>query len=80
MTHSLDKENSLTLIYILLNLLDGKDNQKINVFGILVAQEDKKWNEKSTLNILSSTSIRYKEKSFYTQNIEIDIPINELLI
>jgi len=73
-------KNSLTLIYILLNLLDGKDNQKINVFGILVAQEDKKWNEKSTLNILSSTSIRYKKKSFYTQNIEIDIPINELLI
>jgi len=72
-------KNSLTLIYILLNLLDGKDNQKINVFGILIAQENKKWNEKSTLNILSSTSIRYKKKSFYTKGSEIIISIDKLL-
>jgi len=73
-------KNSLSLIYILLNLLDGKNNQKINVFGILIAQEDKKWNEKSTLNILSSTSIRYKKKSFYTKSSETIISIDKLLI
>jgi len=72
-------KNSLSWVYVLLNLLDGKENQKIKVYGILVAQKNKNWNENDTLNILSSTSIRYKKKSFYTTNTSIDIPINNLL-
>jgi len=71
---------SLSWIYLLLNLLNHDEKQSIKVFGILVAQKDMEWKHRSDLNILSSTSIRYKKKSFYTQNIEIDIPINELLI
>ena len=73
-------KNSLSWVYILLNLLDGKENQKIKVYGILVAQKNMNWNKNDTLNILSSTSIRYKKKSFYTPDTSIDIPINDLLI
>jgi hypothetical protein len=72
-------KNSLSWVYLLLNLLNGKENQKIKVFGILVAQEDKKWNEKSTLKIFSSTSIRYNKRSFYTKESELKIEINRLL-
>jgi len=72
-------KNSLSWVYLLLNLLNGKENQKIKVFGILIAQEDKKWNEKSTLKIFSSTSIRYNKRSFYTEKSELRIEINRLL-
>jgi len=70
---------SLSWVYLLLNLLNNKENQEIKVFAILVAQQNKNWNSRETLNILSSTSIRYKKKSFYTSNIEIDIPFVDLL-
>ena len=72
-------KNSLTFIYILLHLLRGKENQKINVFGILVAQVEKNWNEKHRLNILSSTSIRYRKKSFFTEDVEFSIAIDKLI-
>ena len=72
-------KNSLTFIYILLHLLRGKDNQEINVFGILVAQIEKNWNEKNRLNILSSTSIRYIKRSFFTQESKIEIVYQELI-
>jgi len=73
-------KNSLTWLYFLLNLLKTKENQKIQVYGILVSHNESiKWNDKSTLNILSSTSIRYKKKSFYTPDTSIDIPISDLL-
>jgi len=72
-------EKSLSWVYLLLNLLDDKQNQKINVYGVLVAQKDKKWNSKETLNIFSSTSIRYKKISFYTTNTTIDIDLNSIL-
>ena len=72
-------KNSLSWVYLLLNLLNGKENQKIKVFGILVAQEDKKWNEKSTLKIFNSTSIRYNKSSFYTTENEFETEINRLL-
>lgn len=72
-------KNSLTFVYILLHLLRGKDNQKINVFGILVAQVEKNWNEKNRLNILSSTSIGYMKKSFFTEDVAFTISIDELI-
>ena len=72
-------KNSLAFVYILLHLLRGKDNQKINVFGILVAQVEKNWNEKHKLNILSSTSIRYMRKSFFTEDSKFSISFNELI-
>lgn len=71
---------SLSWVYVLLNLLNHKEEQSIKVFGILVAQKNMNWNSRETLNILSSTSIRYKKKSFYTPNIEIDIPIKDLIL
>jgi len=50
--------NSLSWVYLLLNLLHEK--QKIQVFGILISQDNSCiWNEKSKLNIFSSTAIRY---------------------
>ena len=63
---------------ILLNLLDGKERGKIRVFGVLISQEKIDWNEKSTLNILSSTSIRYIKRSFYTSKSSIVINIDRL--
>jgi len=73
-------KNSLSWVYLLLNLLNGKQEQKIRVFGILVAQEDKKWNEKSSLNLFSSTSIRYIKRSFYTTESEFTIEIQKLIV
>lgn len=72
-------KNSLSFIYILLHLLDGKANQEINIFGILAAQKEMNWNEKSTLNIFSSTSIRYIKRSFFTQNSEIEIDFSDII-
>ena len=72
-------KNSISFIYILLHLLSGKDNQKIEIFAILVAQEDKNWNEKSSLNIFSSTKLRYTKRSFFTKNSEIEIKFQELI-
>jgi len=70
--------NSLSWVYLLLNILDGKQRQKIRVFGILVAQEDKRWNSKESLKLFSSTSIRYIKRSFYTEKNEFEIDINKL--
>ena len=72
-------EKSLTWTYLFLNLLNGKENQKIKVYGILVAQKRKNWNSKETLNILSSTAIRYIKRSFFTPNKEVEIKLNEIL-
>ena len=70
--------NSLSWTYLLLNLLHEKQN--IQVFGILISQDSKCiWNEISTLNIFSSTSIRYTKRSFFTQNSEIEIEYQELI-
>lgn len=71
-------KNSLSWVYLLLNLLDGKERGKIRVFGVLISQEKIDWNEKSTLNILSSTSIRYIKRSFYTSKSSIVINIDRL--
>jgi len=70
---------SFSWTYLLLNLLNHNKNQNIKLFGILVAQNDMGWNSHETLNILSSTSIRYKKKSFYTINTECSITMDELL-
>jgi hypothetical protein len=72
-------EKSLTWTYLFLNLLSGKQNQKIKVYGILVAQKNKNWNTKETLNILSSTAIRYTKRSFYTPNSEVEIKLDDIL-
>jgi len=69
---------SISWIYLLLNLLNHEINQNIKVFGILVAQKNMNWNSRETLNILSSTSIRYKKKSFFTEDTEYTIDINNL--
>jgi len=69
---------SLSWVYLLLNLLNNKENQKIKVFGILVAQKDMKWNENKDLDIFISTSIRYKKKSFYTPDTQMNISFKEL--
>jgi len=71
-------KNSLSFVYILLHLLEGKANQKINVFGILVAQKEMSWNEKSTLKLFSSTAIRYTKRSFFTQEGEIEMCFSDL--
>lgn len=72
-------EKSLTWTYLFLNLLNGKQNQKIKVYGILVAQKNKNWNTKDNLNIFSSTTIRYIKRSFYTPNSEVEISLNDIL-
>lgn len=72
-------KNSLEFVYILLHLLEGKANQKINVFGILVAREDKQWNGKEFLNIFSSTEIYYTKRSFFTQETEMTIEYQDLV-
>ena len=69
---------SLSWIYILLNLLNHSEKRNIKVYGIIVAQKKLNWNENDTLNILSSTSIRYKKKSFYTNNSIYTINFNEM--
>jgi len=68
---------SLSWVYLLLNLLDHS-KQEIKVYGILFAQKDLNWNRKDTLNILSSTSIRYIRKSFFTTSTTIEIEYNNL--
>ena len=70
-------KNSLSWVYLLLNLVHQQ--QKIRVFGILIAQKDVKWNMKSTLKLFSSTSIRYIKRSFYTSQNEVELEINTLL-
>ena len=72
-------KNSLTWTYILLNLLNNEQHQNIKVFAILVAQEDKNWNKKETLNILSSTKIKYTKRSFFTTENKIDIDYQDLI-
>lgn len=72
-------KNSLSFVYILLHLLEGKANQKINVFGILVAQKEMNWNKKSNLNIFSSTAISYTKRSFFTKDINIEICFDEII-
>ncbi len=72
-------EQSLSWIYLLLNLLKDKENQDIELFGILVAQTDKKWNLKSDLNIFNSTSIRYIKRSFFTTNSSLDVNYDDLI-
>ena len=72
-------KNSLTWTYILLNLLNSEQHQNIKVFAILVAQEDKNWNKKDTLNILSSTRIKYTKRSFFTTENEMYINYQELI-
>lgn len=72
--------NSLNWLYILVNLLHNKQNQKIKVFGILISQNETiKWNETSTLRVLSSTSIRYIKRAFYTSLKENNLTLQELL-
>jgi len=72
-------KNSLSWIYILLNLLDGKQGQKIRVFGILISQDNSiEWKKKDKLNLFSSTSIRYVKRSFYTTDSEMNMKINRV--
>lgn len=72
-------EQSLSWIYLLLNLLNGKENKEIEVYGILIAQKNVNWNEKSDLNIFNSTSIRYIKRSFYTTNNSFNINYDEFV-
>lgn len=72
-------EQSLSWIYLLLNLLYGKENKEIEIFGILAAQKNKNWNTKSDLYILNSTSIRYIKRSFFTTESYLDLNYNELV-
>lgn len=72
-------EKSLSWVYLLLNLLDGKEDQKIKVFGILVAQKNKNWNTKGNLQIFNSTSIRYIKRSFFTSLNEYSTTYNSLI-
>ena len=70
-------KNSLSWVYILLNLVHQK--QKIKVFGILVAQKEVNWNLKSTLKLFSSTAIRYIKRSFYTTENRLTLEIQQLI-
>ncbi len=72
-------KNSLELVYILLHLLEGKANQAINVFGVLVAQKDMQWNAINHLNIFSSTSICYTKRSFFTQEAKIELEYQDII-
>lgn len=72
-------KNSLSFVYILLHLLEGKSEQKINVFGILMAQKEMQWNQISNLNIFSSTAIRYTKRSFFTTEPQITLNYNDLI-
>ena len=71
-------EKSLSWVYLLLNLLNDKENQDIRVYGILVAQKRKNWDEVDTLNIFTSTSIRYTKRSFFETSNETTIELQEL--
>ncbi len=72
-------KKSLEFVYILLHLLEGKANQSINVFGILVAQKEMQWNQKATLNIFSATEIDYTRRSFYTQEKQIELNYQDII-
>lgn len=72
-------EKTLSWIYLLLNLLGNKENQKIRVFGIMIAQINKNWNHKETLNIFSSTNIRYIKRSFYTEKTSDSFSYTDLI-
>jgi len=72
-------KKSLEFVYILLHLLEGKANQSINVFGILVAQKDMQWNIVQNLNIFGSTSIRYVKRSFFTQESTLALEYQDII-
>ena len=74
----IESQNS-PLKNLLLNLLYGKENKEIEIFGILAAQKNKNWNTKSDLYILNSTSIRYIKRSFFTTESYLDLNYNELV-
>lgn len=79
-TDIIDKfEKSISWVYLLLNLLGGKENKEIQVYGILVAQKNVNWNEKGNLTIFNSTSIRYIKRSFYTTETSLNIDYNEMI-
>ena len=60
-------------------MLSGKENQDIEDYGILIAQNNKKWNEKANLNIFNSTSIRYVKRSFFTENSSLVIDYDDMI-
>ncbi|MEA2028806.1 MAG: hypothetical protein U9N49_07505 [Campylobacterota bacterium] len=72
-------KKSLEFIYILLHLLEGKANQSINVFGILVAQKDMQWNYQHNLKIFNATSIRYSKRSFFTEEAQIELDYQDIV-
>ena len=72
-------EKSISWVYLLLNLLNGKEEQDIKVYGVLVAQRNKNWDEMDDLQIFSSTNIRYKKKSFHTTNTSMNINLSDII-
>jgi hypothetical protein len=59
--------------------LEGKANQAINVFGVLVAQKDMRWNVVDNLNIFSFTSICHTKRSFFTQEAKIELEYQDII-
>ena len=72
-------ESSLSWVLLLLNLLENKQGQKIKVFGILVAQKDKKWNKYESLKIFESLSVDYIKRSFHTLDSIFTVDYQELI-
>jgi hypothetical protein len=55
------------------------ENLDLKIFGIVVAQKKLNWNSSENLNILLSTNVRYKLKSFYTVNRKMQISWKDIL-
>jgi len=69
--------NSLNWLHLLLSLEHTTEN--FEVFGIIIAQKKLEWNEVADLDILLSTVVRYKKKSFYTQNKYLTINWSDII-
>jgi len=73
-------QHSFSWVYLLLNLLDDKEEQNYNVYGVLFHQKNRfnDWNTTDTLNVLSSLAIRYKKISFFCDDNYREISLNEI--
>jgi hypothetical protein len=70
-------QESLNWLYLLLSL--EHENLDLKIFGIVVAQRKLNWNSSENLNVLLSTNVRYKLKSFHTENRKMKISWNDIL-
>lgn len=74
-------ERTLSWLYLLLNLLDGKQNQKVKVYYIVCKLSDvQNQTKKEKVQIFSSTEIRYNKKWFYSKDKEMEVEWKNMIV